>query len=41
MSYLFIRVLRLFRLAWDVKQPPPGIMPGAASQAEAAVAVLR
>jgi hypothetical protein len=29
---MFIRVLRLFGLAWDVKQPPPGLMPGTAGQ---------
>jgi stearoyl-CoA desaturase (delta-9 desaturase) len=29
MSYQVIRLLRLVGLAWDVKQPPPGLMPGA------------
>ena len=28
MSYMFIRLLRVVGLAWDVKQPPPGLMPG-------------
>jgi stearoyl-CoA desaturase (delta-9 desaturase) len=27
-SYQFIRLLALVSLAWDVKEPPPGLMPG-------------
>jgi stearoyl-CoA desaturase (delta-9 desaturase) len=38
MSYQFIRLLRFVGLAWDVKQPPPGLMPGH-TQAEPVVAV--
>lgn len=30
MSYLFIRMLRLVGLAWDVKVPPPGLLTGSA-----------
>jgi stearoyl-CoA desaturase (Delta-9 desaturase) len=37
-SYLFIRLLALVGLAWDVKQPPPGLMPGRGKPEEAAVA---
>jgi stearoyl-CoA desaturase (delta-9 desaturase) len=37
-SYLFIRFLALVGLAWDVKQPPPGLMPGRGKPEEAAVA---
>jgi stearoyl-CoA desaturase (delta-9 desaturase) len=27
-SYMFIRAMRLVGLAWNIKQPPPGLMPG-------------
>jgi stearoyl-CoA desaturase (delta-9 desaturase) len=27
-SYSFIKTLRLVGLAWDIKQPPPGVMEG-------------
>lgn len=36
-SYLFIRLLRLVGLAWDVKQPPTGVM-GRKQEAEPVVA---
>jgi len=29
MSYMFIKAMRLVGLAWDIKQPPPGLMSGA------------
>jgi stearoyl-CoA desaturase (delta-9 desaturase) len=28
-SYQTIKLLKLLRLVWDIKQPPPGLMPGA------------
>ncbi|MCE9564652.1 MAG: acyl-CoA desaturase [Planctomycetes bacterium] len=28
MSYMFIRTMKLVGLAWDIKQPPPGLMAG-------------
>ena len=30
LSYQFIRFLKVVGLAWDIKQPPPGLMPGTA-----------